>query len=186
MADWGEGTSNAGEPGGAGTTPSLGDATWNYRFFNTAPWGTVGGDFAAGASATTTISDPLRFYTWDSTGAMVADVQGWVSQRSSNFGWAVVGDETGIGNAMRFDSREGTNPPALVVTFTPPSSCGSADFNCDGDVGTDSDIESFFACLSGTCPAPPCVSSADFNGDGDVGTDADIEAFFRVLGGGTC
>jgi hypothetical protein len=64
--------------------------------------------------------------------------------------------------------------------------CGSADFNCDGDVGTDSDIEAFFACLSGTCPPPPCTSNADFNGDGDVGTDADIEAFFRVLGGGTC
>jgi hypothetical protein len=67
-----------------------------------------------------------------------------------------------------------------------PPPCGSADFNCDGDVGTDADIESFFACLSGTCPPPPCTSNADFNGDGDVGTDADIEAFFRVLGGGTC
>jgi hypothetical protein len=64
--------------------------------------------------------------------------------------------------------------------------CGSADFNCDGDVGTDSDIESFFACLAGSCPPPPCASTADFNGDGDIGTDADIEAFFRVLGGGTC
>jgi formylglycine-generating enzyme required for sulfatase activity len=64
--------------------------------------------------------------------------------------------------------------------------CGTADFNCDGDVGTDADIESFFACLSGTCPSAPCASTADFNGDGDVGTDADIEAFFRVLGGGTC
>jgi hypothetical protein len=65
-------------------------------------------------------------------------------------------------------------------------SCGSADFNCDGDVGTDADIESFFACLAGGCPAPPCNSSADFNADGDVGTDADIEAFFRVLAGGAC
>jgi methionine-rich copper-binding protein CopC len=64
--------------------------------------------------------------------------------------------------------------------------CGSADFNCDGDVGTDADIEAFFACIAGTCPSPPCSGSADFNGDGDVGTDADIEAFFRVLGGGTC
>jgi hypothetical protein len=64
--------------------------------------------------------------------------------------------------------------------------CGSADFNCDGDIGTDADIEAFFACLSGSCPAPPCASSADFNGDGDTGTDADIEAFFRVLAGGDC
>jgi autotransporter-associated beta strand protein len=64
--------------------------------------------------------------------------------------------------------------------------CGSVDFNCDGDVGTDADIEAFFACLSGTCPSLPCTSDADFNYDGDVGTDADIEAFFRVLGGGAC
>jgi hypothetical protein len=64
--------------------------------------------------------------------------------------------------------------------------CGSADFNCDGDTGTDSDIEAFFACLAGNCPPLPCISSADFNGDGDTGTDSDIEAFFRVLAGGSC
>jgi autotransporter-associated beta strand protein len=64
--------------------------------------------------------------------------------------------------------------------------CGSADFNCDGGVGTDADIEAFFACLSGSCPPPPCTSTADFNDDGSVGTDADIEAFFRVLAGGPC
>jgi hypothetical protein len=62
--------------------------------------------------------------------------------------------------------------------------CGSADFNHDGDLGTDLDIQDFFACLGGSC-CPTC-DSADFNGDGDLGTDADIEAFFRVLGGGTC
>jgi hypothetical protein len=64
------------------------------------------------------------------------------------------------------------------------AACGSADFNGDGDVGTDQDIEAFFACLAGNC----CTTcgAADFNGDGDVGTDQDIEAFFRVLAGGTC
>jgi hypothetical protein len=67
-----------------------------------------------------------------------------------------------------------------------PSRCGTADFNCDGAVGTDADIESFFACLSGNCPPPPCTNNADFNGDGATGTDADIEAFFRVLSGGPC
>jgi hypothetical protein len=60
----------------------------------------------------------------------------------------------------------------------------SADFNGDGDVGTDSDIESFFACLAGTCCAT--CGTADFNLDGDTGTDSDIEAFFRVLAGGAC
>jgi hypothetical protein len=59
-----------------------------------------------------------------------------------------------------------------------------ADFDGDGDVGTDADIEAFFACLGGDC-CPTC-GSADFDGDGDTGTDADTEAFFRVLGGGAC
>jgi hypothetical protein len=73
---------------------------------------------------------------------------------------------------------------AWVATL--PPFCGSADFDCDGDVGTDLDIESFFACLAGTCPPSACSNNADFNADGDVGTDADIESFFRVLAGGPC
>ncbi|HYE62963.1 MAG TPA: hypothetical protein VD997_13285 [Phycisphaerales bacterium] len=60
----------------------------------------------------------------------------------------------------------------------------SADFNNDGDIGTDADIEAFFACLGGAC-CPTCGTS-DFNADGDIGTDGDIESFFRVLGGGPC
>jgi hypothetical protein len=71
-------------------------------------------------------------------------------------------------------------------TVNQPHACGTADFNCDGDIGTDADIESFFSCLAGTCPAAPCTNNADFNADGDIGTDADIEAFFRVLAGGVC
>jgi hypothetical protein len=59
-----------------------------------------------------------------------------------------------------------------------------SDFNGDGDVGTDADIEAFFLCLGGSCCQTCGVS--DFNGDGDFGTDADIEAFFRVLAGGSC
>jgi hypothetical protein len=53
-----------------------------------------------------------------------------------------------------------------------PGSC-TADFNGDGDIGTDSDIAAFFACLAGDC----CLT---------CGTDADIESFFRVLAGGPC
>ena len=62
--------------------------------------------------------------------------------------------------------------------------CGSADFNGDGDVGTDADIEAFLRACRGT--AARRAGSADFNADGDIGTDADIESFFRVLGGGAC
>jgi hypothetical protein len=78
------------------------------------------------------------------------------------------------------------NVTTAATVLTAAACCGSADFNCDGSVGTDADIESFFACLGGTCPPPPCTSTADFNGDGATGTDADIESFFRVLSGGPC
>jgi hypothetical protein len=64
------------------------------------------------------------------------------------------------------------------------SPCWTADFDGDGDVGTDADIEAFFACIGGTC-CPAC-GSPDFDGDGQGGTGADVEAFFRVLAGGTC
>jgi hypothetical protein len=64
--------------------------------------------------------------------------------------------------------------------------CGTSDFNGDGDFGTDQDIEAFFACLGGVC-CPTCwQGGSDFNGDGDFGTDQDIEAFFRVLSGAPC
>jgi hypothetical protein len=73
-----------------------------------------------------------------------------------------------------------------VMLLSVGGGCGSVDFNCDGDSGTDADIEAFFACLAGSCPASPCANTSDFNGDGDSGTDADIESFFRVLAGGPC
>jgi hypothetical protein len=64
------------------------------------------------------------------------------------------------------------------------TTCGSHDFNGDGDVGTDADIQEFFSCLGGTCCSD--CDTADFNRDGDLGTDADIDSFFRVLSGGAC
>jgi hypothetical protein len=74
----------------------------------------------------------------------------------------------------------------LVVvdaSIAPTDDC-TADFDNDQEVGTDKDIEAFFACLAGDC-CKACAD-ADFDRDGDIGTDADIESFFRVLAGGPC
>jgi len=57
-----------------------------------------------------------------------------------------------------------------------------ADFDGDGDEGTDADIEAFMAALAGS-PCATCLST-DIDGDGDEGTDADIEAFFIIISGG--
>jgi hypothetical protein len=70
--------------------------------------------------------------------------------------------------------------PAGVATYVYEFlGAGPADFDGDGDLGTDADIEAFFACL-----ADPACRAADFDCDGDSGTDLDIAAFFRCLSGG--
>jgi hypothetical protein len=92
----------------------------------------------------------------------------------------------------RFHLRPRVNDGGYTMAATvmvPWSGCATfcclSDYDGDGDVGTDFDIQAFFSCLGGNCCAT-CPPDADFNCDGDVGTDADIEAFFRVLAGGQC
>ena len=48
---------------------------------------------------------------------MVADVQSWLDNPASNFGWLVLGDETAIATAKRFDTRESASPPILTIEF---------------------------------------------------------------------
>src|SRR6058998_1843099 len=92
LADWGEGTSDApGEEGdGAPATPN--DATWRHRSFDTIFWTTEGGDFSATASASQSVGT-VGVYTWSSS-QMRADVQSWLDDPASNFGWLVLGDES--------------------------------------------------------------------------------------------
>jgi hypothetical protein len=116
LADWGEGTSDAqGEEGdGAAATPN--DATWRHRFFDTIFWTTQGGDFSATVSASQLVG-PLGVYTWSSP-QMVADVQSWLDNPASNFGWVVLGEESTLGSAKRFDTRESASPPVLTIQYT--------------------------------------------------------------------
>lgn len=117
-ADWGEGTSNAPGPEGAGAASTAGDATWLHRFFDTITWTTPGGDFDLVAVASTLVGAEGT-YTWSSD-AMTSLVQDWLDQPANNFGWVVLGDETTDASAKRFDSREFSNPslvPQLSITF---------------------------------------------------------------------
>jgi hypothetical protein len=117
LADWGEGTSHApmGEGDGASATPN--DATWRHRFFDSVFWTTQGGDFSATVSASQSVGG-VGQYTWSSA-QMVADAQSWLDNPASNFGWLVLGDETAIATAKRFDTRESASPPMLTIQFTP-------------------------------------------------------------------
>ena len=120
-ADWGEGTSNATGPEGAGALAQPGDATWLRRFFDTTSWTTPGGDFVAGASASRAVGY-AGSYVWQST-QMKIDVQSWLDSPVGNFGWIVIGNETTYPTAKRFDSREHSTVayrPKLTVYYTSP------------------------------------------------------------------
>ena len=121
LQDWGEGASNAGDPGGGGTQAATGDATWLHTFYNTSFWSNPGGDFSATPSATTTVSTVNATYTWSGSGVL-ADVQAWVSNPASNFGWVIRGNEVTAGRTQRFNSGENSsNPPQLTVIYDVPT-----------------------------------------------------------------
>ena len=117
--DWGEGASDAGGNEGQGIAAETGDATWLHAFHDTVAWTAQGGDFEADASAAALV-DGIGDYGWGSTPAMVSDVQGWLDDPSSCFGWIIVGNESANKTTKRFDTRENAmaaNRPVLSVDF---------------------------------------------------------------------
>lgn len=92
----------------------------------------------------------MNFYWLDSTSpgnlGLKTDVQAWLDDPSSNFGWIFVGEEGISQSCKRFDTRENTgsspiitvppldppqflpNRPELTVTYTPPSATGACCF----------------------------------------------------------
>jgi hypothetical protein len=132
--NWGQGPSNAGDPGGSGAVAQMLDATWFEPFFLTpgVPWTTPGGDFVATPSASLSVN-ALQAYTFGSTPEMVADVQSWLQDPASNAGWAITGDETVSGTAKRFDTRDnGFAPfrPSLLITFNVPEPTTALTLTC--------------------------------------------------------
>ena len=116
---WGEGTSDAPLMEGVGTAATPGDATWLHRVHPTLFWSAAGGDFTALPSAVTQVAD-VGDYAWSSP-QLAADVQAWVEQPATDFGWILIGDERVSATAKRFDSRENPDPgvrPRLFVEFT--------------------------------------------------------------------
>lgn len=119
LADWGEGTSNAAGNEGMGAASTTGDATWLHKFFNTSLWATRGSDFSVTASASQTVAGDGTYF-WGSTPQMVADVQFWLGNPASNFGWLVRGNETAFPTAKRFATHENVTPanrPVLTVFY---------------------------------------------------------------------
>ncbi|MFZ9880681.1 MAG: DNRLRE domain-containing protein [Phycisphaerales bacterium] len=132
LKSWGEGPSVA--FGGGGADSAANDVTWLHRFYSNTLWTTPGGEFVSTASASRSVGN-VGYYTWATTAGLVADVQLWVNDPSSNHGWCVQGNETTLQSVKRFDSRESGSSaarPQLTVVFTPPSN--PADLTGDGRV----------------------------------------------------
>ncbi|MBK9387933.1 MAG: DNRLRE domain-containing protein [Planctomycetes bacterium] len=130
-ASWGEGASTGSMGGGGGGPAANNDVTWLHRFYPGTLWINAGGDFAAAASATTLV-DMTGRYTWSST-ALKADVQDMLDQPGLNHGWMMRGDESVLGTAKRFVTREGTNAsqrPVLRVSYGPRASVASQGLGC--------------------------------------------------------
>ncbi len=121
LADWGEGASLALNQEGRGGNSAIDDVTWLHRHFPDDFWVQPGGDFEPAASGSTDV-DAIGSYVWSGPG-LVEDVQLWLDDSSSNFGWLIRSDES-VRSTKRFDSRE--NPdvsarPELRIEYTTPS-----------------------------------------------------------------
>jgi hypothetical protein len=167
-AAWGEAGSEA--TGGSGAPAFPGDATWQHTFFDAQFWAAPGGDFQAAASASRSVGSEGA-YTWATTAALVADVQGWLGSPAANFGWLVRGNEAVVHTSKRFTSRHSffsDDHPRLTIEFNPPPPT-PGDTDLDGDV----DVTDLLTLLSewGACdfPCTPGAENpacaADFNND---------------------
>lgn len=119
LRNWGEGASDAGDPGGSGSGAEAGDATWLHTFYDTDRWNTPGGDFVITPSAQTNVGG-VNYYIWSGAG-MIADVQNWVNGNVVNAGWILIGPELSR-SAKRFETRENSFAPyrpQLTVIYTP-------------------------------------------------------------------
>jgi hypothetical protein len=139
-----------------------------------------GGNIVAqSVSLTSAPAAPLSFASDGSLAAGVYDL----AISSGSVQTAVNGAANGRWHVRSTALGSGGTFAATIHAASSGCPTCNADFNGDGDFGTDADIRDFFACLGGNCCS--ACGTVDFNGDGDVGTDSDIESFFRVLAGGS-
>ena len=158
---WGEGTNGCGTRGGGQGDPAVtGAATWNSAMHNQVAWGSPGADYVATAGGSTLVDTTTP--VWSSTAAMVSDAQSWLDNPTTNYGWVAIGDESTKTTTRRFDSREGTNPPQLVVNFTPTGAveaCCETNGDCSLTVvgsGTcgGTTLSGVDSCEPNQCPQP--------------------------------
>jgi hypothetical protein len=136
LSEWGEGITQRQTPSndslggtGQGAPAASGDVTWSSRFWSASPvpWNMPGGDFTSTASAGATVGQAIdASYAWRSTPAAVSDVQEWLDNPSTNFGWMLVNaDESSMSTFRVFYSRHVATAalrPQLTIDYVPEPS----------------------------------------------------------------
>jgi len=126
MSPWTEGTG----VDNIGSAAQPGETTWLSQFHGSASWSQPGSAADVDYSSTISSSVPINplpegqtaMYAFESTPELLADVQAWVSQTTSNHGWIMISsDEDTATTARRILSREDASaPPLLEIEYTLP------------------------------------------------------------------
>lgn len=126
---WGEGTNKPVNSPGQGTPATTNEATWISPFALTtnfwfAPGAAAPNDFDPAVTASQIVySDVQSPYQFpdpnDDPAPMIADVQRWLDDPGSNFGWIFICEtETSPNTTRRFGSREDPNhAPDLLINY---------------------------------------------------------------------
>jgi hypothetical protein len=106
----------------------------------------VGGPFLLGVTAT----GAGATYQWRKGGVNVVNGRGIVGATEPVLSVSLAGMwDAGTYDVVVTNACGSVTSNGAVVTVTAAGTCGTADFNGDGDVGTDADIEAFFRVLAG-------------------------------------
>jgi hypothetical protein len=185
-ADWGEGvagnltTSISGTGNGSDAAP--GDATWTQRFYQQLNWTSSGavGDFVTSTSASATVGIAIDTpFIWLSTPTLVSDVQSWLENPLTNFGWILISQGEPISQSVKaFYSSEAVQKnnvagdplppgwvPTLTVTYTSEVQ-PTGDYSGNGFVDAADYVD--WRKTSGQ-PAYPAMSGADGDGSAQIG-----------------
>ena len=111
LRDWGEGASSS--AGGTGAPAAPGDATWIHAFYPDTFWMHNGAQFVGEPSARLVVGG-TGVYRFEGEGLQL-DVRFWSRDPDRNFGWILIGDETGPQTARAFASREHPEPSVRPV-----------------------------------------------------------------------
>ena len=176
--------------------------TWN-KYDGTNNWTTSGGDYEATASATVTAGAVWNIWVDWSSSTLVSDVQGFVNNPSTNFGWIIKDQTEGSSNQdwVRFYSKEYTGTtlrPKLAVTYsgepdtTPPeaptgltaTAVSTSQIDLDWANNTEGDLDHYNVYRSTTSGFTPdagnFVAETTVSNYSDTGLSAGTTYYYKV------